>query len=77
MKNSDPRIVADGAQRLRDAKGYDARREELRAEYARRHAAELQAASGWRRLWLEAKIAREVREALRKEFPPGALHVAS
>ncbi len=76
MKNSDPKIVADGAQRLRDAVGYDERRKKLRAECARRHAAEMQLAPWWRRLWLEAKIAREVRAALRKEFPPGALHVA-
>lgn len=76
MKNSDPRIVADGAQRLRDAKGYDARRQELRAEYVRRHAAELQSAPLWRRVCLEATITREVREALRREFPPGALHFA-
>jgi hypothetical protein len=76
MKISDPRIVADGAQRLRDAMGYEARRKELRAEGARRHAAELRAAPIWRRLWLEANIAREVREALQKEFPPGALHLA-
>ena len=76
MKDSESRIVADGAQRLRDAKGYTELRKRMLAEVARRYEGEKKSASFWRRLWLEVKIHREVRGELKKEFPPTALHIA-
>lgn len=75
MKDSESRIVADGAQRLREAKGYPESRKRMLAEVARRYEGEMKNASFWRRLWLEAQIRREVREGMKKEFPPTALHI--
>ena len=71
-----PRIIADGPERLREACDYRAVRRRIFAELEHRHAPELQAASFWRRLWLRLKIEREARAALRRRFPAGSLHVA-
>ena len=67
-----PRIVADGATRLRETLV-----PLVRAEVARRYERELQTASGWRRVWLKWKIERAVSVALQRRLPPpGALYVA-
>ncbi len=76
MKDTHSKIVADGAQRLREAKVYPEIRKHLLIEVARRFEAEKKSASFWRRLWLEAKIRREVSGELKKQFPPAALHIA-
>lgn len=71
------KIVADGAQRLREAKDYSAARRRILSEVRGRHRAEVKNASFWRRLRLEVQIRRETRAELKKEFPPAALYIAA
>jgi hypothetical protein len=71
-----PRIVAGRAAGLRRTKEYLAVRERLRAEARAAHSAELKAASVWRRLAIWWEMEREVRRALDKIYPPGALYTA-
>ena len=71
------KIVADGGQRYREAKNYDAIRRRVIAEVSRRFEGEKAKASFWRRCWLEVEIRREVRAVMKREFPPGSLHIAS
>lgn len=48
----------------------------IRQELAARHAAELRAASLWRRWLLRWRIERETRVEFKRRFPPGALYGA-
>jgi hypothetical protein len=77
MHTRKTKIVADGPERLREAKDFAAVRRRLLADVAKRHAVELQGAPLLRRLWIAAKIRREVRRELKNVFPPGALHLAA
>jgi hypothetical protein len=66
-------VVADGGWRL-----FEARRKEraaIRVAVRRRYTEEMKSAPFLRRLLLEWKIGCEIREEMRKRFPPGTLHV--
>ena len=75
MNQHESKIVADGAQRLREAKDYSLVKRRILGEVRRRYDVEKRKASLWRRLWLEFKVRREVSAELKKAFPPAALHV--
>jgi hypothetical protein len=74
--NGQTRIIAGGPERIRLSEPYRALRARLEAEARARHAAALAKAPLWRRIWLGAVIAREVRAQLRRAFPPHALYAA-
>ena len=76
MAEHKSKIVADGAQRLREAKDYPAVKRRITLEVRKRYSDVTQKASYWRRLWLEVKIKREVHAELNREFPPAALHIS-
>lgn len=73
MKCPKSPIVADGIKRLRESKNYSEMERRIAAEVRASHAPALEAASLWRRLWLEMRISREIGKRLDREFPPGAL----
>jgi hypothetical protein len=73
----DSKIVVDGADRLREAGGYNEERRRLRAELARTFEFDRPRVSWWSRLWLEVKLRGAVRTELNKKFPPSALHLAA
>lgn len=75
MKEHGAKIVADGAQRLRDAKDCVAVRQRILLEVRRRYDEEKKGASLWRRVALEVKIRREVAAEMKKEFPTQALYL--
>jgi hypothetical protein len=76
-KAPDSNIVADGAQRLRDARDYPSVRARLLADAMRRCDEDLKRASLVGRVWLKAKVRREVHAELKKIFPPSAFHAAA
>jgi hypothetical protein len=67
------KIIADGPLSAR-TKAYLACEAQLTTEARRRHAKAANGASTFERIRLEWKIWREVREELRKKFPPDALY---
>jgi hypothetical protein len=75
--SGNPRIVADGPLRARLSGRHGELRARLLCEARLRHAAALEEAPPWRRLWLRIVIEREVRAQLRKAFPPHALYAAT
>jgi hypothetical protein len=77
MSTQKVKIVADGDQRYRKAKDYDAIRRRVLAEVSGRFESEKAKASFWRRCWLEVRIRREVRAIMKHEFPAGSLHISS
>jgi hypothetical protein len=77
MSTPKVKIVADGDQRYREAKDYDAIRRRVLAEVSRRFESEKAKAPFWRRCWLEVKIRREARAIMKHEFPAGSLHISS
>jgi hypothetical protein len=73
--NQPGRIVADGAERLRNAGHFAAERRRVSAELARQNESAANAKYFWQRFWLQLKVRRAVRAEMQKRFPPGALHV--
>jgi hypothetical protein len=70
------KIVFDGPERYREAGNYVAVRRRILDEVTQRYREETTRAGFWGRLWIEAKIRREVRAELKKLFPSAALHVS-
>jgi hypothetical protein len=69
-------IVSGTLGRFRRSKEHAALRARLVAEARRRHEADINGAPFWKRAWLEVVIEREVRDELRRLFPPGALYTS-
>jgi hypothetical protein len=78
MKPPESNIIADGPWRHRQAQKqrFSMVKRRIASEVRHRHEEELRQASFWQRLWLEAKMRREIATALKQEFPPGTLHLA-
>jgi hypothetical protein len=76
MSNQISKIVVDGEDRYRAARGYWAIRRRVMTEVALRYREEKKKSPLWRRLWLEVKISREVAVRMKKEFPPGSLYIS-
>jgi hypothetical protein len=74
--NGHPRIIAGCPGRILLSGPCRALTARLEAEARGRHAGALAAAPLWRRIWLSAVIAREVRSQLRRACPPHALYAA-
>jgi hypothetical protein len=75
MDNDRPQIVADGRERLQEAKDASVARQRIAAEVWDEFQEEFSSASFWRRLWLRVKIRRELRTRMDREFPPDALYL--
>jgi hypothetical protein len=71
------KIVADGPQRYRDAKGYEVLRRRIYNEVVRRQLALSESRSLWHRLRIEIAVRREVAARLKEEFPSATLHLKS
>jgi hypothetical protein len=70
------KIVADGPQRYRDARDYQAIRRQLLAAARLRYESQMSKASLWRRIRIALRIQLEVQGELEKLFPSGCLHLA-
>lgn len=77
MKTSRTPIVADGAERLRQAKDRPQRRRQIADEVRRAQESRKVGATLWQRWQIEWEIRREIRRRLDAEFPPAALHLVS
>jgi hypothetical protein len=75
MNERAPNIVADGPQRLRATQDRRATLRRIADEIRARHQAASTGASWWRRVWIELKIWGEAAAELRRQFPPGNLHL--
>lgn len=75
MPDSQPNIVADGHDRLRDSHEYREAVERITREVEGRFQSEMAKAPFWRRLWLRHRIRRTIRAELDKLFPPDALYL--
>jgi hypothetical protein len=75
MNRDRPQIVADGRERLQEAKDASAVRQRIAAAVRDEFQKEFSSASFWRRLWLRMKIRREIRTRVNREFPPDALYL--
>ena len=77
MSSPRERIVAGGDERYREARDYQAVRMRVLAEVSKRFEDKKAKSSFWRRWWIEVMIRREVRAAMKREFPAGGLYLSA